>query len=133
MRILIVDDSVDAAEMLGEMLKLAGHAIAIAHDGPSALATAERFAPEVALLDLGLPVMDGYELGRRLCEGPRTARCRLVALTGYGRERDRARSKELGFEAHIVKPVDVERLLRVIAQESDADGVRIERPSSDAF
>jgi CheY-like chemotaxis protein len=78
---------------------------------------ADRFAPDVAVLDIGLPVMDGYELGRRLHERPRAAGCRLIALSGYGLERDRAQSKASGFEAHLVKPVDAHRLLQAVAGE----------------
>jgi signal transduction histidine kinase/CheY-like chemotaxis protein len=114
-RVLVVDDNVDSAELLREMLQWVGHEVAIAHDGPSALAVAERFAPEVALLDIGLPVMDGYELGRRLHAGPRGASCRLIALSGYGQDRDRAQSKASGFEEHLVKPVDGPLLLKIVA------------------
>jgi CheY-like chemotaxis protein len=109
-----VDDSVDSAEMLREMLHSVGHEVAMAHDGPAALALAERFIPDVAVLDIGLPVMDGYEVGRRLHDSAQTARCRLIALTGYGQENDRARSKAAGFEAHLVKPVDLFGLLRLV-------------------
>ena len=116
-RVLVVDDNEDSAELLCEMLKWVGHEVAVAHDGPSALAQVDRFVPEVAVLDIGLPVMDGYELGKRLHELPRGAACRLIALSGYGQDRDRARSQAAGFEAHLVKPVDAQRLLQVIAGE----------------
>jgi signal transduction histidine kinase len=116
-RVLVVDDNEDSADLLSEMLQWVGHEVAVAHDGPSALALIDRFAPEVAVLDIGLPVMDGYELGKRLHELPRGAECRLIALSGYGQDRDRARSRAAGFEAHLVKPVDAQRLLRVIAGE----------------
>jgi signal transduction histidine kinase/ActR/RegA family two-component response regulator len=119
-RVLVVDDNVDSAELLREMLQWVGHEVAMAHDGPSALATAEWFVPDVAVLDIGLPVMDGYELGRRLHERPQGARCRLIALSGYGQERDRVKSKESGFEAHLVKPVDGARLLRIVAGDIDS-------------
>lgn len=119
-RVLVVDDNEDSADLLREMLQWVGHEVAIAHDGPSALAVADGFAPEVAVLDIGLPVMDGYELGRRLRERPQGASCRLIALSGYGQERDRARSSAAGFEAHLVKPVDGRRLLQVIAGETDS-------------
>ncbi len=114
-RVLVVDDNVDSAELLREMLQWVGHEVAIAHDGPSALALAERFVPEVALLDIGLPVMDGYELGRRLVAAPQGASCRLIALSGYGQDRDRAQSQASGFEAHLVKPVDGALLLKTVA------------------
>ena len=113
-RVLVVDDNVDSAEMLGELLREAGHDVAVAHDGPAALGIVEGFAPDVALLDIGLPVMDGYELGKRVHEFPNGSRCRLIALTGYGHEHDRDQSKASGFEAHLVKPVDPDRVLGVV-------------------
>jgi CheY-like chemotaxis protein len=102
------------------MLQWVGHEVEVAHDGPSALAMVDRFTPDVAVLDIGLPVMDGYELGRRLHERPRATRCRLIALSGYGQERERAQSKATGFEAHLVKPVDARRLLQAVAGQSEA-------------
>ena len=115
-RIFVVDDNTDSAEMLSIMLEAAGHEVEIAHDGPAALARIASFKPDVALLDIGLPVMDGYELGKRIHELPETAHCRLVALTGYGQDSDHARSKAAGFAAHLVKPVDLDRLLEVVAR-----------------
>ncbi|MFT3775801.1 MAG: response regulator [Minicystis sp.] len=109
-RILVVDDNPDAAELLADSLSALGYALRVAHNGPAALRIAASFAPEVALLDIGLPVMDGYELARRLREQPACARVRLVAITGYGQEADRRRSEEAGFGAHLVKPVPIERL-----------------------
>jgi CheY-like chemotaxis protein len=115
-RVLIVDDNVDSAEMMMTMLESVGHKVAIAHDGPEALAVVENFSPEVALLDIGLPVMDGYELGKRLHATTQAASCQLIALTGYGQEHDRAQSKAAGFAAHLVKPVDMKNLLLLIAE-----------------
>ncbi len=114
-RILLVDDNEDAAELMSTTLELLGHQTCVAHDGPSALQIAPEFMPEVALLDIGLPVMDGYELARRMRELPALARIRLVALTGYGQESDRARSREAGFDAHAVKPVGIAALEALIA------------------
>jgi signal transduction histidine kinase/ActR/RegA family two-component response regulator len=119
-RVLVVDDNEDSVELLREILQWVGHEVAVAHDGPSALEVAEQFLPDVALLDIGLPVMDGYELGRRLHAMPQGARCRLIALSGYGQDRDQARSRASGFERHLVKPIDSTELLRVVA--SDAPG-----------
>jgi signal transduction histidine kinase len=109
-RILVVDDNEDAALMLHYALTLAGHEIRVAHDGPRALSVARDFAPTVALLDLGLPVMDGFELARRLREQAGTTRITLIALTGYGQASDRDRTREAGFDAHLVKPIDPENL-----------------------
>ena len=104
-RVLVVDDNPDAAELLAEVLRKTGHVAAIAHDGPGALRLAGSFRPEIALLDIGLPVMDGYELARRLRD--QVGAVRLIAVTGYGQPADRERVHVAGFEAHIVKPVDL--------------------------
>ena len=114
-RILVVDDNEDAAEMLAAVLEHLGYQIAVAHDGPAALRVAAGFAPDVALLDLGLPVMDGYELARRL-RALRVpgAPLHLVAVTGYGQDSDRQRTARAGFEHHLVKPVDLEELSRIL-------------------
>jgi signal transduction histidine kinase/ActR/RegA family two-component response regulator len=109
-RVLIVDDNEDACEMLAEALKRQGYEVRTAADGPSALRVAETFVPEIALLDIGLPVMDGYELAERLRRYPAKRRPTLVAVTGYGQESDERKAREAGFAAHIVKPVDL-RLL----------------------
>jgi signal transduction histidine kinase len=117
-RVLVVDDNHDAAAMLAEALTLCGHSVQTAHDGVEALRMAETLQPDVALVDIGLPVMDGYELGRQLANHPRVRGIRLIAVTGYGQEQDRHRSKEAGFVGHLVKPVDLDRLRGLL--ESDA-------------
>jgi signal transduction histidine kinase len=109
-RILVVDDNRDAAAMLAAALSVYGHDVRIAHDGPAALTVVEDWRPEVAVLDLGLPVMDGYELAERLRLGGHAAGLRLIALSGYGQERDRRRTEAAGFAAHFVKPVELEPL-----------------------
>jgi len=111
-RVLVVDDNRDAAELLAEGLRLHGHDVRVAYDGPGALEVAGAFDPDVALLDIGLPVMSGYELAHRLRE--RGLRCHLVAVTGYGQEADRLRAREHGFEAHVVKPVDLEQMRELV-------------------
>jgi CheY-like chemotaxis protein len=107
-RVLVVDDNQDAADMLLEALDHLRYEVRTASEGPSALGLAADFAPDIALLDIGLPVMDGYELGRRLRE--QHPAVRLVALTGYGQARDKAQSKDAGFDAHLVKPIHLDRL-----------------------
>jgi signal transduction histidine kinase/CheY-like chemotaxis protein len=107
-RILVVDDNRDAAELLAELLREKGHTAEVALDGPTALDLAQHFHPDVAVLDLGLPVMDGYELARRLRE--RSPALRLIALTGYGQRSDRERTRAAGFDAHLVKPVAIDVL-----------------------
>ena len=126
LHILVVDDNEDAATMLTLFLRKQGHVIRVAHDGPSALRAAAELVPDVALLDLGLPVMDGFELARRLREAYGHERLRLVAVTGYGQDKDRDQSREAGFDLHLVKPVNRD-LLRValgrfVAERARATG-----------
>jgi signal transduction histidine kinase len=114
LRVLVVDDNEDAAAMLADVLTEEGHVIATAHDGPTALDVARRFHPHVALLDIGLPVMDGFDLAVQFRSTPSLQNVRLVAVTGYGQEHDRRRSAAAGFDAHLVKPVDLDQLARMI-------------------
>jgi PAS domain S-box-containing protein len=109
-RILLVEDNLDAAEALSELLRMWGHEVAVAHDGVSALRTAVEKTPGVVLLDIGLPGMDGYEVARKMRAIPALAAARLIALTGYGQEADRRRSSLAGVDHHLVKPVDLEQL-----------------------
>jgi signal transduction histidine kinase/ActR/RegA family two-component response regulator len=115
-RILVVDDHHDAADSLATLLRLLGHEVRVAYDGATALEVAGAFRPEVALLDIGMPGMDGIELGTRLRHEPALGQVLLIALTGYGRDEDRRRSSEAGFNAHLVKPVDVAGLNGLLAQ-----------------
>ena len=115
-KILVVDDNNDAAETLAEALLGLGYEVAVAHDGPSALAEAQRFKPNLCLLDIGLPAMDGYELARRLRHASGLpGDLRLVALTGYGQDSDRQRSQAAGFNEHVVKPVSLDVLTKVLS------------------
>lgn len=106
-RILVVDDNKDAADSLAMALALMGHEVHKAYDGAGALETAHDFMPQVAILDIGLPDIDGHELARRLREQQVTASALLIALTGYGQDEDLTRSAEAGFDHHLVKPVDI--------------------------
>jgi PAS domain S-box-containing protein len=117
-RILIVDDNEDARELLGEMLRTMGHDVELAADGPSALDKLKVFPAEIAILDLGLPVMDGFELAGRIADARADPRPRLVALTGYGREGDVERTRAAGFDAHLVKPVNLSLLMSAIERDS---------------
>jgi PAS domain S-box-containing protein len=114
-RILVVDDNVDAAQALGALLRQQGHEVHMVHDGPSALAAAEGFRPEVILLDLGMPGMDGLEVARRLRERKREPRPMIVAVTGWGKPVDEQRTKEAGFDMHLVKPVEEDQLQRALS------------------
>ena len=107
-RILIVDDNADGAEMLAIALGGKGYDTRVAHDAPSALRMAAEFSPQVAFLDIGLPVMDGYELAAHLRNLPGLENLRLVAVTGYGQDSDRQKTREAGFDHHLVKPVDID-------------------------
>jgi signal transduction histidine kinase/ActR/RegA family two-component response regulator len=114
-RILIVDDNVDAAASLGLLLRLTGNEIRTAHDGLEALRVAEEFRPEVVVLDIGLPRMDGYEVASRLRGSPWGREMVLIAATGWGKEADRHRSRESGFNHHLVKPVDPAAMMQLLA------------------
>jgi CheY-like chemotaxis protein len=107
-----VDDNQDAVMMLAEALNTLGYETRVAHDGPSGIAAADEFQPAVAMLDIGLPVMDGYELARRLRE--RVAGIQLIAMTGYGQETDRCRSREAGFVHHLVKPFNLAQVAAIL-------------------
>ncbi len=115
-RVLVVDDNEDSAEMLAMLLELAGHEVVTAHSGPAALDLAVGYLPDVVLLDIGLPRMDGLEVARRLRRVPALADTLLVALTGYGQDEDRAQSYAAGFDHHLVKPVDIDLLRRVLQE-----------------
>lgn len=109
-RVLVVDDNTDAADTLGELLRANGHDVRLANDGPAALAAVAGFSPDVAILDIGLPTMDGYELAREL-KRREPAGLKLIALTGYGTATDRERAERAGFDEHLTKPVDPAAIL----------------------
>jgi CheY-like chemotaxis protein len=115
-RILVVDDSIDSAETLGELLKIWGHDVRLAHDGPSALEAAREYKPEVVLLDIGLPGMDGFAVATELRKEGLGGRM-LVALTGYGEQQDRERTQKVGFDHHLVKPIDPDTLQKLIVKK----------------
>jgi PAS domain S-box-containing protein len=119
-RVLVVDDNRDAVEILAETLQIEGHHVDVAYDGPSALEIAARCNPDVVLLDIGLPVLDGYEVARRLRRQSGGDQMNLIAVTGYGQECDRARAVEAGFDEHLVKPVDLHVLLHTVEQYAHA-------------
>jgi CheY-like chemotaxis protein len=116
MSIMVVDDNVDAAETLGLLLEASGHRVSVEHDPLRALERSRSEAPQVCLLDIGLPGMDGYELARRLRAQPATEHALLVAITGYGQDSDRRLSMEAGFDKHLVKPIDLDTLLAALAR-----------------
>ncbi|NUS61495.1 MAG: response regulator [Lysobacter sp.] len=109
-RVLVVDDNIDAAQTLAHLLEAFGHQVRVAHDGDAALVLAQQSTPDVVLLDIGLPGMNGYDVVRRLRADPRTQSATVIAVTGYGQEADRQRALEAGFDLHLVKPVAPEQL-----------------------
>jgi CheY-like chemotaxis protein len=115
-RVLVVDDNKDSAETLALALQLEGCDVETAHGGQQALKLAEGFLPEVVLLDIGMPGMDGYEVARSIRAQPWGADMLLVAQTGWGQEEDRRRTREAGFDAHMTKPLDHSRLMSLMAQ-----------------
>lgn len=118
LRMLVVDDSVDAAEMLAAALSAKGYETQVAFDAPAALRIAAEFRPAMAFLDIGLPVMDGYELAARLRDLPELNGIRLFAVTGYGQESDRQHTRSAGFDHHFVKPIDLEAIEAVLSDGS---------------
>ncbi|HEX3869379.1 MAG TPA: hybrid sensor histidine kinase/response regulator [Pirellulales bacterium] len=118
LRVLVVDDNVDVARSLAILLKVSGHEVRIVHDGPSTLQAALEYLPNVILLDIGLPGLDGFEVAKQLRQQSALQDVVLVAMTGYGQEADLQLSKEAGFDHHLVKPVDFERVQQIIAASS---------------
>lgn len=114
-RILVVDDNQDSAMSLAMMLSIMGHETRTAHDGESAVTTAEAFLPEVVLLDIGLPKLNGYEVAQRIREQAWGATMFLIAVTGWGQDEDRQRSAEVGLNVHMVKPVEPAVLEKILA------------------
>jgi CheY-like chemotaxis protein len=114
--VLVVEDGADARESLRLLLEHAGHIVETAEDGPTGLAKLKAFQPEVALIDIGLPGLDGYAVARLVRERPETAGTRLVAITGYGQADDRQRALAAGFDQHVTKPVDPALLRDLLAR-----------------
>ena len=117
-RVLIVDDNVDARDTMAALVDAWGHAVAVAGDALEALTVAASFNPDTALVDIGLPGMDGYELARRWRATPAGENLTLVAMTGYGRAEDRAAAREAGFDVHLVKPAELSELEDLLASET---------------
>ncbi|MFZ5831055.1 MAG: response regulator [Planctomycetota bacterium] len=121
-RVLVVDDNQAAAEMLSLVVRSLGNEVRTCYDGPQALEAAEQFLPDIVLLDIGMPGMDGYEVARRIREQPWGEHITLVAVTGWGQEEDRRRTKEVGFDHHLVKPASPVVLERILAHHQDQPG-----------
>jgi CheY-like chemotaxis protein len=119
-RVLVVDDNVDAAATLELLLRSLGHETCVAHDGMKALDIAREFRPEVILLDIGMPGLDGYEVARRLRAMNQGTSFRIIAVTGWGQDGDRSKAKDAGFDVHLVKPVDLGVLAKVLDDRNGA-------------
>ena len=120
LKVLVVDDNVDAAKSVAMLLRTIGHDSRLAHDGDGAMQAALEYVPDVVLLDIGLPIIDGYEVAKWIRQAPALKNVVLVALTGYGQESDRHRTQEAGFDQHLVKPVDfakVQSILVAVAEK----------------
>jgi signal transduction histidine kinase/ActR/RegA family two-component response regulator len=115
-RILVVDDNRDAAETLGALLEALGATVSVVHSGRSALECLDRFGPDTMLLDIGMPEMDGYEVARRVRATPNHAHTLLIALTGWGQDQDYRRSRAAGFDHHLVKPPDIDKLREILTK-----------------
>ena len=114
-RVLVVDDNADHADALGALLRAFGHEVKVVYGGPEGLSVALSFKPDAAFLDLAMPVMDGYEVAANLRKNPELSGTRLVAITGFGQESDRERTKAAGFDRHLVKPASIDDMLAAIA------------------
>ena len=118
LRVLVVDDNKDAAQSLAMLLKFLGHEVHTAYDGEAAGAAAELYRPVLVLMDLGMPNVDGYEACRRIRAKPWGAEPFLVALTGWGSNDDQQRTREVGFDRHLVKPVDLDAIKNIVGESS---------------
>jgi CheY-like chemotaxis protein len=122
LRVLVVDDNRDTADSIALLLEASGHDVRMAYDGQTALEAALDYRPHVMLLDIGLPKIDGYEVARKMREAPPLKNVLLVALTGYGQELDRQRSLKAGFDHHLVKPADFDKLQQILTTVSEKTG-----------
>ena len=130
---LVVDDNVDSASSLATMFELLGCRTAVAHDGLAAVREAATFAPDIAVLDIGLPGISGHEAARRIRQLPAGRAMLLVALSGWGQDADRQRSVEAGFDHHLVKPVDIEALQGMLPRRAASNNVHRSTADSPAL
>jgi CheY-like chemotaxis protein len=117
-RVLVADDNQDAADSLAMVLELSGHEVRAAHGGRAALTLAQTFRPDVALLDIGMPDLNGYEVAKELRREPWGTRIFLIAVTGWGQDDDRQRAKDAGFDHHLTKPLDLDTLETLLANSA---------------
>ena len=115
LRVLVIDDNPDVARSIARLLAIVGHDVRVAQDGESGLSVAREFAPDAMLLDIGLPVVDGLQVARRIRQEPGLRNVLLIALTGYGQDADRQATKDAGFDHHLSKPVDFKTIESILA------------------
>ena len=115
LRVLVVDDNEDLARGLAKLLEIHGHHVRVAYDGPSGVDQAKEWHPEIVLLDIGLPGMDGFQVASLLRQNEGTRNAVIIAISGYGQEEDRNRSKQAGFDHHLVKPINSDELAKMMA------------------
>jgi CheY-like chemotaxis protein len=115
LRILVIDDDRDIVQCMRDLLELCGHTVAVAYTGPTSIETARQFHPDLVLCDIGLPEMDGYAVAAALRQDPITGSARLLAISGYGQQEDLRRSREVGFDQHLTKPIDFAELEQLLA------------------
>jgi CheY-like chemotaxis protein len=123
-RILVADDNVDAADSLAMILTALGHEVHVAYDGAAALDAANTLHPEVVLLDIGMPTMNGYDVASRIREQPWAGQACLIALTGWGQDDDKDRARSAGFDHHLVKPLELDRIQQILAELKPAGRAR---------
>jgi CheY-like chemotaxis protein len=121
-RVLVVDDNRDAVDLLAEVISSLGYQVRVAYDGAAAVDEVLQFRPDVVLLDIGLPILDGYEVARRVRQTPEGADVKLVAVTGYGQEGDKSRADAAGFDRHLVKPIDLDKLFETLRSMAAPSG-----------
>ena len=119
LRAVVVDDAADLRELVADLLRMKGHEVTAVEDGPSAVRVIREQKPDVALIDIGLPEMDGYEVARTLRKDLPATKLRLIAMTGYGQAADKATAIAAGFDAHIVKPASADKIMRAIYGDKD--------------
>jgi CheY-like chemotaxis protein len=128
LRVIIIEDNRATADSMGVLLDLSGHDVRVAYDGPAGVRAAREWPPDVVLCDIGLPGMDGYGVAAALRSNPATAKARLIAITAYGSDEARRRSREVGFERHFVKPVDPGVVLDLLAEAPRSPADETGRP-----
>ena len=113
-KILLAEDNLDAAEVLAKLLRLLGFEVEVTHDGYTAIHIANHSTPDFILLDIGIPDIDGYEAARQIRKNPKCKDSKLIAITGYGQEEDKSKSIDAGFDYHLIKPVGIEELKKIL-------------------